>query len=383
MRAHSHLNTSFKIIEQYDGSTPLAHWLKEFFRKDKKFGSRDRKAISHACYCWFRLGHSFTDLPGEERLLLALFLCSAGSNPILEALRPDWNAMVTLPLSEKIKSVGGEVSNIFPFVSDLSDAIQLQAFQLSFLQQPFLFLRSRKNSEAKVAAALTANGIAHDWIDEDTVQLENQSKLEDLLAIDEDVVVQDLNSQKTISPLQPYLDAANSYEVWDCCAASGGKSILFHDHYPAARLTVSDVRESIIANLKKRFARAKISGYRALVADLSAGAMPQPGPFDIIICDAPCSGSGTWSRTPEQLRFFKKDRIDSYAALQYAIAKHAATNLKKGGWFLYITCSVFKKENEAVVHQLEQTTGLQLVAAQYFEGYTKRADTLFTALFRL
>jgi 16S rRNA (cytosine967-C5)-methyltransferase len=50
---------------------------------------------------------------------------------------------------------------------------------------------------------------------------------------------------------------------------------------------------------------------------------------------------------------------------------------------LYITCSVFKKENEEVVEYLKQNTSLQLKAMQYYKGYDKKADTLFAALFTL
>jgi 16S rRNA (cytosine967-C5)-methyltransferase len=60
-----------------------------------------------------------------------------------------------------------------------------------------------------------------------------------------------------------------------------------------------------------------------------------------------------------------------------------SNNVKPGGYFLYITCSVFKKENEMVVDYLLDQTRLQLLSQQYVNGYNARADTLFTALFQL
>src|SRR6478672_6486722 len=101
MRSHSYLNTAKKIIESYEGSLPLAAWLKQFFRSDKKFGSRDRKEISHACYCFYRAGRAFQNHDKEEKLLIGLFLCSVSSNKILSELKPEWNAKITLSLSEK------------------------------------------------------------------------------------------------------------------------------------------------------------------------------------------------------------------------------------------------------------------------------------------
>ena len=61
---------------------------------------------------------------------------------------------------------------------------------------------------------------------------------------------------------------------------------------------------------------------------------------------------------------------------------NAAAQLKNGGYFVYITCSVFEKENEEVVEFIEKNTSLQLMEMEYLEGYDKKADTLFTALFK-
>jgi 16S rRNA (cytosine967-C5)-methyltransferase len=193
--------------------------------------------------------------------------------------------------------------------------------------------------------------------------------------------VQDYNSQKVLNSLNDKLQFNQAVRVWDCCAASGGKSILMHDHFPSARLTVSDVRESILINLRKRFERAGIKSYESFIADISSKDFSSDKKFDVVICDAPCSGSGTWSRTPEQNFFFKKDKIAYYAALQKKIALNASQTVNANGWFVYITCSVFKKENEEVVDHLTANTSLQLMSTKYLKGYDKKADSLFVALF--
>ena len=170
-------------------------------------------------------------------------------------------------------------------------------------------------------------------------------------------------------------------KVWDCCAASGGKSILIHDLYPEAKLTVSDIRKTILINLAKRFQQAGITGYRSIVADLTNSKLPiTHSSFDLIVCDAPCTGSGTWSRTPEQLYFFDEQKIVYYSNLQQKISGEAARYLKSGGYFLYITCSVFKKENEEVIKKLQIDGGLKLVKMELLKGYEQKADTLFAAL---
>lgn len=385
MRSHSYLNTIKKIIQSYDGSMPLSVWLKQFFRADTKYGSKDRKQIRHACYCFYRLGNAFPNLNAEEKMLRALFLCSDFSNKILEELKPEWNEKLYLPLHEKINFLAAqeEVNEIFPFQNEISEEMDLQQFNLSFLIQPNLYLRIRPGKKEKLTQQLQNSGIEFTLLKDDCIQLINQSKPGDVISIDEDAVVQDLNSQKTIELLANCkLQTANSkLSLWDCCAASGGKSILFHDHFPDARLTVSDVRESILINLQKRFKKAGIKNYDRFVADISFPKFSVNKKFNLIICDAPCSGSGTWSRTPEQLHFFKKEKIDYYSNLQKNIVSNASKALKKEGCFLYITCSVFKKENEEVVEFIQKSLPLQLKTMHYLKGYDKKADTLFAALF--
>ena len=108
----------------------------------------------------------------------------------------------------------------------------------------------------------------------------------------------------------------------------------------------------------------------------------QNSSFDIIITDVPCSGSGTWSRTPEQLYYFNPAEIDRYSALQKKIVQHAIPRLKPGGFLLYCTCSVFKKENEEIVQYIQQQHALQLLKKELLTGYDQKADTLFGAVFQ-
>jgi 16S rRNA (cytosine967-C5)-methyltransferase len=384
MRSYSYLNTARKIIDSYDGVNPLSVWLKQFFKADKKFGSRDRKEISHACYCYYRLGNAFKEMDYEKRILTSLFLCSYSSNKILQELKSEWNESVSLPLNEKIDflSAQEEMKHIFPFPKEISKEIELNQFNQSLLIQPNLYLRIRPGKKKKVIKQLQDAEIVFALLNDDCIQLYNQTKVDEILNADEDVVIQDFNSQKTLDLLNASIaDSRLPLAVWDCCAASGGKSILFHDHFPNSQLTVSDVRETILINLEKRFKRAGIKNYDQFVADVSSPKFSFNKKFDVVICDAPCSGSGTWSRTPEQLVFFKKEKIEEYAKLQKKIATNASKALNKDGYFLYITCSVFKKENEEVAEYIRDNSSLVLKSMQYLKGYDKKADTLFVALF--
>src|SRR5690606_38530006 len=149
----------------------------------------------------------------------------------------------------------------------------------------------------------------------------NNSKMEDSFIINKEVVVQDLSSQRVGELLaankSQIFNRQSKIAVWDCCAASGGKSILAKDILGNIALTVSDIRPSIMVNLKKRFREAGLGNYHSFIADATTAA---PGKkFDLVIADVPCSGSGTWARTPERLLFFDESQIAHYAQIQAAI----------------------------------------------------------------
>jgi 16S rRNA (cytosine967-C5)-methyltransferase len=383
MHYDSYLRTCELILKNYTGKIPFAAWLKDFFRQDKKYGSRDRRTISHFCYSFFRLGKAFGSQDISTRIIHAIFLSAKESSHFLERYAPALNNFVAEPVEKKLEIIDApedEWKNIFPLINDVSKDIDPFRFAVSHLEQPDLFLRVRPGNEKKVHQKLKEAGIPFESPDADCLSLPNGAPVDAVLELDLDAVVQDRNSQRTSDLLLPQIQ--KGARVWDCCAASGGKSMLLHDK-AEVDLTVSDKRTSILVNLERRFAKAGIKNYRSFVTDLSGAYAAVTDQFDVIICDAPCSGSGTWGRTPEQLSFFPAEKIDSYSSLQKKIAGNAAERLKPGGYFLYITCSVLAKENEEVVAWLEENTSMKLKGSHYLKGYDQRSDTLFTALFQL
>lgn len=386
MFAQSYLHTAVQILKEYKGEEPLASFLKRFFSANKKYGSRDRKQITHLCYCYFRLGKSLMHLEVEERIVAGLFLCNQISHPVLAITKPNWDDKVFEDKELKMNMLRQEldfmVTDIFPFQEHISLQVDHYSFASSFLEQPDIYLRIRPGKDATVKSKLKKAEIPFSEIANNSIVVPPSTKIETHLKINIEVVVQDVNSQKVLIPILNYIKNINkNLEAWDCCAASGGKSILLRDTFPNTRLTVSDIRGSILANLRKRFKEANITNYNWFVADISAPQFRHEKHYDLVICDAPCSGSGTWGRTPEQLYFFKEEKIDYYASLQQKIAQNASQYVKNNGMFLYITCSVFREENEQVVEFIQQNSTLQLENLQYFTGYQQKADTLFAALF--
>ncbi|MBY0477489.1 MAG: Fmu (Sun) domain-containing protein [Chitinophagaceae bacterium] len=387
-RFHSYVNSAKEIITAYKGNEPFSSFIKKQFNANKKFGGKDRKQISHLCYCLFRIGKLFENVPIEERLLIALFLCSNETNAILANLKPEWNEQADLPLQQKLELLNTEteIKDLFPCFNELSADLDADAFAWSHLQQPDLFLRIRPGQQERVMSKLETAGITFQTINETCLALPNTTKLDEVLLLNKEAVVQDLSSQGVSGFLQTsktYFPKSSPARIWDCCAASGGKSIMAYDLLPGIELTVSDIRNSILVNLQSRFEEAGIKKYNSFVADLSDPSfVSHHSSYDLIITDVPCTGSGTWGRTPEQLCFFDETKIDEYAALQKKITANVIPYIRKEGLLLYITCSVFKKENEEAVDFICATKQMKLIESSLLQGYHQKADTMFAALFK-
>ncbi len=381
-RSYSHINTATKILSEYKGEGPFALSLRSFFSANKKYGSKDRKQIGQLCYSWLRAGHLLKGIEMAEAILIAEFLCIHESNDLIKEMKPEWSEKCSLPFEKKCEYLSLEPSRIFPFGDKLSGQIDPGSFSESMLLQPDLFIRIRPDHKETVMNKLDLAGIVYKIAENNGLRFTNTTKLDDVLETDKEIVIQDISSQR-IGEVLKELDGFSIRKIWDCCAASGGKSILAWDLLGPLDLTVSDVRKNILANLEKRFAVAGITVFKRFQADLSAPDFKTgKEAYDLVIADVPCSGSGTWSRTPEQLHYFKKGKIGEYQSLQQKIMSNTWPSLKPGGFYLYITCSVFEMENEQQSEFLQKHFSAELIRTEYLKGFTEKADTLFFALLK-
>lgn len=306
---------------------PLSIYLKKYFALNKKHGSKDRKSITSFCYAHFR--QSFAS---------------------------------------------------FPLQNDVTKEIELAPFIASHLVQPRLFIRIRPWQKEIVIQKLQAAQIEFKEEGKDCFSLSNTTALQNVLLLNKEVVIQDLNSQALAVFLKMVPTSMEQVlQIWDACAASGGKSILMFDTMDNIKIHVSDSRPSILYNCEKRLSEAGIRPASIQVIDLTESFNIKKQ-FDFIFADVPCSGSGTWGRTPEQLNYFNQDSLDKYILLQKQIVQNMVPALALNGYLLYATCSIYEKENEQQVATLLATGQFKLIAQQYFLGYQKQADTLFGAL---
>ncbi|EDM35806.1 Fmu (Sun) domain protein [Pedobacter sp. BAL39] len=382
MRVEHQIRAFEQIFKSYDGLLPLHRFLFAYFKQHKQMGSSDRRWSSRYIYSFFRMGKALPEEGPLIRLAVGDFLCNVTPSLVTATYLPELHERISLPLKDKLQLIMDQfpsfkLADVFPFHVNLSDAAATDAFLESFFIQPDLFLRVSKGHTDTVKGILDQHQIPVQVVAEYTLALPNGSKLDQVLPDHRYYQVQDLSSQKTGNYFKP-----EKWDYWwDCCAASGGKSLLLHDLEPSVQLLVSDVRENSLNNLEERFQQAGLKKYQKKVLDLLQNNEQDLHhyEFDGILLDAPCTGSGTWGRTPEMLYYFDQRKISGFARLQKSIAGNVVKYLKPGKPLIYITCSVFKQENEEVIAFLEENHGLKLEKMEVITGYNDKADTMFVA----
>jgi 16S rRNA (cytosine967-C5)-methyltransferase len=384
MKVEHQIRAFEQVFKSYDGTQPLHRFLFTYFKQHKQMGSSDRRWATRYIYSFFRLGKALIKEDIILRLAIADFLCNQTLSLVIETKLPQLKEQINLSVQEKIALITNEypsfkLSEIFIFNENLSKDVEKQDFYESFFIQPDLFLRVKPSYINQLIKTLKEAEIGVEEISKTSLALPNGTKLEKIVPSQQYYQVQDLSSQKTGDFFEP-----QTWDYWwDCCAASGGKSLLLHDLEPSVQLLVSDVRENSLNNLEERFREAGLKKYQKKVLDLLQNNDQDLHhyEFDGIILDAPCSGSGTWGRTPEMLYYFDAHKISYFSKLQTAIAGNVVKYLKTGKPLVYITCSVFKQENEEVVAWIVENLPLQLEKMEVIKGYKDKADTMFIARF--
>lgn len=136
--------------------------------------------------------------------------------------------------------------------------------------------------------------------------------------------------------------------ILDLCAGAGGKALALSAAAPDAIILAADTNRARLSNLAPRAARAGTSIEARLLSP--PGELEQledwRGAADLVLVDAPCSGSGTWRRNPEARWRLTPERLDRVAALQSRLLGIAAELVRPGGALVYAVCSLLNREGE-------------------------------------
>lgn len=145
---------------------------------------------------------------------------------------------------------------------------------------------------------------------------------------------------------------SNPRRVWDACAAPGGKTLILARRHPEAELLATDISPRRLETMQSRL-RHELPG--RVIRTMGADATKLPadaGLFDLILCDVPCSGTGTLARNPEIRHRLEPADLGRQARRQREILTAALQRLSPGGRLLYSTCSLEPEENEQIIRSV-------------------------------
>ena len=168
--------------------------------------------------------------------------------------------------------------------------------------------------------------------------------------------------------------------AWDCCAAPGGKTLILARRLSSAMVVATDVSAKRLAQTEARLRRyAYADQVLCAVAD-ATDVRGVDGTFDLILCDVPCSGTGTLAANPEIRHRLKPEEFARQAERQRAILKGALERLAPGGRLVYSTCSLEPEECEQVADAVASELGLRKVPVEGLIGELAEQGTLLAGL---
>ena len=208
-----------------------------------------------------------------------------------------------------------------------------------------LRVNRRRASVVEYEAKLAARGIAGRHVGDEALLLDRPVPVERLPGFAAgEVSVQDAGAQRAAR----CLELAAGQRVLDACAAPGGKAGHIAEK-AQVELTALETDAARCARLERNLARLGIAA-RVVHADCTRPDEWWDGvPFDRVLADVPCSGSGIARRHPDIKWLRRSGDVSAFAARQAAILDALWQVLRPDGKLLYATCSVFPQENDAVI----------------------------------
>ena len=439
MIAEVRMKQAVAALASYRYREDLNSWLKNYMKAFPSMGSRDRRELRALVYGAVRMARLFPEATVEQQIGMGQVFAAGPSSDFVQYARsrsgwdlpslpvpgtdtlqsmpepgndtlqsipePGNDAMQSLrgPGFDALQSSRGpgfdalqlcrhwaqeglsfRADDWFPAHNRISSSIDQNELLKGFLMPPRTWVRLRAGREKVVENEWCEK--AWLWGNSETTPnarwVESGRPLDSLNSFQSGFFeVQDLASQRTIRFMNP----SSGESWWDACAGSGGKSLLLHDREPGVKLFATDERQSTLQQLHERFTRAGIRSYSRYCVDIDqqdpleqAGSFPRQ--FDAVLADVPCSGSGTWSATPDWLSRFEQHRITEFAERQFRLVSNLLPYVREGGRLVYLSCSLYADENEQVVDRLCSTFGWQCLDQGYEQALLEGGDVLFGAV---
>lgn len=346
--------------------------IQRYFRQRRYAGSKDRQAIIAQVWRAVRqrgeYGERLTRAGASvSPRLLALLDCrltgiaEEGLHEGAHAVSPPDEAEAALlerAASRTDLSLAGRL-NVPAWLAEKLKArfggrVEAEIGALSGRAPVDLRVNSLRTDRARLLEALKADGIEAEPCRYSPlgIRLETPAQVQQLAAFRHgDFEVQDEASQiaALLSGVGPKLQVA------ELCAGAGGKTLAFGAMMKnSGQIFAMDVDKRRLEELKERGDRAHLTNLQ--IHRITTGVEKRAdqlarfkGQMDIVVVDAPCSGSGAWRRNPELRWRHEEEDIRQLATAQRALLREAMALAKPDGRVVYMTCSILREENEAVI----------------------------------
>lgn len=385
MTPGARLSAAIAVLDDWLDGRAVEQALTGWARGARYAGSGDRAAVRDIVYDALRRRESAAALGGgaDGRALVLGLLRLEGADPAT-LFTGEGHAPAPLAPSEAAAGAPlGPEADIpawlrGPLGARAADAAARDALFATYRDRAPLWLRvARRNGSAEDAIArLAADGIAArptPLCDTALEVTEGGRRLRGAGAyLEGRVELQDLSAQRAVAVV-PW---PGTGRILDYCAGGGGKALAIADR-TGAEVFAHDAHARRMSDLPARAERAGVA-----VGLLPPGGAAAHAPYDAVLCDVPCSGSGTWRRDPEAKWRLTPEGLDALLGVQAAILDAAAGLVAPGGLLAYMTCSLLKAEDEAQVTAfLARNAGFAAVATMLDTPLTA-SDGFFTAVLR-
>lgn len=350
MRPEAHVAAAVDVLDDILDGVPAEQRLTRWARAHRFAGSSDRAAIRDIVFDALRRRRSYAWLGKAQsgRGLMIGALRAAGvdpdtvfhgdgyaPDPLTDAERAGRASLDAAPEAVRLDVPDWILTEMHQAYGDAADGI------LSALRDRApVFLRvnlakSTRVDAITVLAKEEITAVPHELAETALVVTGNARRLRNSRAFADGLVeLQDGASQAVVAACLPFVENGR---VLDYCAGGGGKSLAFAAA-GVADVTAHDAAPERMKDIAPRAARA---GTPVRTVTRTEGV------YDLVLCDAPCSGSGAWRRQPDAKWTLDAAQLATLTGLQDDILDAAQHHVAPGGTLAYATCSLLRVENGA------------------------------------
>jgi 16S rRNA (cytosine967-C5)-methyltransferase len=350
MQPAARYGAAIGVLDAWLDGMPAEQALTRWARSARYAGSKDRAAVRDHVYDVLRQKGVCEVLGGADGRGLVLGLLRAQGADVASVFSGVGHAPAPLTEAEQTAGVAqaDPALNVPEWTRPMLAARAAEALPdllESFAHRAPLWLRVnlRRTTREAAARTLEADGMATraDGAVETALEVtEGGRRLRQSTAYATGLVEpQDLSVQRAVTRV----DWPSRGTILDYCAGGGGKALAIADR-TGAEVFAHDALPQRMADLEPRAERAGVR-----ITPLATAALAARGPFDVVVTDVPCSGSGTWRRDPEAKWRLTPQALETLVATQAEILDQASALVAAGGRIVYMTCSLFEAENEAQV----------------------------------